>query len=589
MSSIYNNNFNILPLDMRREIFSLLPLRNLFTLPLVCQLFNEDMSNDFFKMRCLALFKALSSIPRFYEPLTFSVENPWKWICYALSGKKSNIGLYPVAKMLAKASLGRFRNLLLMLKQDLVHRLEKNREELRSICGDDYQDPNSKIQKAWKFLNENWTQEESRELEDLSAQLLPFQAEFYGLIDATNEETRNDFSLMREFLRKRRANPLIIRACEFAHKKHTASKEYLKLVRERDELDIDINKDTELLTHFSKVLDNPPIFEKYSIEIFYYILYFLPHLARLIPHFPTVDRLCHEIKLIANSDDKASITNIDQRIIRGLINSLPASISGRIWHLYFMKHGDSDQKMRWLEAYFIENPAQLMMLLNGEIDTAPELKVLISTLTSEYQRERLRPLFQLHKLKKELQETEEERISSSEVSETSINAIKELINSLPEDYTHRIWGTLYERCGNHARERQWSEHHFPEHIDALADIVAELSREARRHSGVTVNEVVYAFVSVFAFDTDFWQFFLEQAGIHSPVIEWSENHFLEHPHSLLDIISREFDLYFNPRDCRRYELNQNPAGKEDLLRAFVNGFLFNIAFHYPTENPICYE
>jgi hypothetical protein len=352
-----------IPRDVRQNIFFLLPPEDLVTLPKICKLFNEDLSNEFFHKKSVDVFQSLNS--NFCDPIIKTVKNPWKLICFSLSGLKKNDQFYPVAQKAAQTFHQEFSSYLSKCA-DLTKLEQTNLEsDKQSICGKYYQDPNSKIDQAWKFFQENWSEQDENELNALIAYLV--QTEEPGLqywrnvlleIWATLDYSSLDDSLSNE-LKKRHADTLVIRCAELDSKKEKAKQQYEQFENERNELEILISEKNKIINCYNKITQNPESCQRYSTEIIYHILYLLPYMRKWGDHLPTLRALSDEI---GDEGLKDSPEGIDS--IRDKINSLPKDVSTFIWKTLYDRKAQGVQEEQWSEKHFQEHLRELENIID---------------------------------------------------------------------------------------------------------------------------------------------------------------------------------------------------------------------------------
>jgi len=157
--SLTPNYLSNIPIEIQYQIFSYLPLKDLFALTAVNKKYKNYINNEFFQNKCKESFQFLVSIPQFYDPLINTVNNPWKWIYVSLSGIKKSESFYIIAEQVAQASEDKFKSYLLGFVQSHQSALEENLTQKTLI--------DSKTHQALKFYKENWTSEDQSELNSL--------------------------------------------------------------------------------------------------------------------------------------------------------------------------------------------------------------------------------------------------------------------------------------------------------------------------------------------------------------------------------------------------------------------------------------
>ncbi len=374
MSLIQNNNFHSIPSDARREIFSYLPARELFsTIPYVCKLFKNDLTNEFFKRKCFELFRSLESIPQFYDPIIQTVDNPWKVICYSLACISFNGFLDPIAHRLAKASLNKFKSYLSPVRDEAQSRMIKSRETLKSICGDYCQDPNSKIDKAWKSY-EAFKAQAEKEINDTesidehsSAYARQMAKEFHIqaninirilLRDRVRAEYYQSVAL---FLRQKNVDPRIVRSIELESQGLLLRADYDDLETERKNLDAEIKHLEEVAGHYHTIINDQVMLEKFSTRAIFHILYLLPHFKIWMPLSSNLEKL--NLLLQQTPRPESSIS-----YIQAIINSLPTPFPGTIWRELYDRRGNHIQEWQWAENHFHEYLGELSLILEPFIN-----------------------------------------------------------------------------------------------------------------------------------------------------------------------------------------------------------------------------
>jgi hypothetical protein len=358
-----------LPKDIRQSIFLLIPPEDLVALPRICRWVNEDLSNEFFHKKCIAIFQSLNSFPEFYEPILQTVENPWKLICFSLSGMKTNNEFYPIAWRAAQKFHQEFSSYLSKCADLAKLEHKKHVGDKQSICGEYYQDPNSKIDQAWKSLQEKWSKQDEKdfiflvELFDTNSRtnndpsLLYWQTVGQEIAKTIDYSFNND-SFSNE-LKKRHADTRVIRYAELLIKREKAEIPYEQLENERKKLEILIKRKDKIINCYDKITQNPKSCQKYSTEIIYHILYLLPYIKKWGDRLPTLRALPDEIR---DEGRKASPERIDS--IRDKINSLPKDVSTSIWKTLYDRKAQGVQEEQWSEKHFQEHLGELEHIID---------------------------------------------------------------------------------------------------------------------------------------------------------------------------------------------------------------------------------
>lgn len=362
-----------LPLEMLQKIFLQVPLREIFTrLPFVCHSFNEGLTDQFFRERSFEAFPALREIPQFYDPLLQTVENPWKLICFSLSGIRINTHLRPIATRTAQTFQGQFRSHF----RSHVDAYHAERSEFvkkyRSAYGHDI--PNQiQLPSAPKnsgemeqlrleierdglsgIMEEATKEGQRRSLEETGDQIVGENPHAFLPLIIVNRMFKKTIDVLRE----RTADPRCIKFFEMMIENCTIAFDHLELVKRSAPI-------TELdgtLSIFSRILDDQNIFKKFSASIYYHILYLIPHLKFWIPQAEKIKQLLQDIEKEQSNPDPSGARIVH---IRNTINSFPQPFPGMIWSRLYDQCGNRIQQWQWAEIHFQEHLDPLNWILRS--------------------------------------------------------------------------------------------------------------------------------------------------------------------------------------------------------------------------------
>lgn len=363
------------PFEIRQNIFFLLPIQDLFTLPRVCKQFNSDLTDEFYQKKCYEIFESLKSLPLFIDPIIKAVRHPWKLICFSLAGLKKNKEFYPVAEFVARKFFQQFNDYLL----DDVNskKLEKLNHEskMQLICGSGYQDPKSQIDQAWKSFEKNWSDNEEKELEELKAifaqneELAAFSRDLNSIVvsklslrSASNASPYNStfFEAFVKALEEGNKDQRIVKFAKLLIKKTKSYQSYQQLESERHTLNLEIMKIDYRISGFNKITQNSSGCQKYSAEIVYHILYLLPYMRKWEHQISSLPRLQKAINELTTSPQSP------ERIlgIKNRINYLPKDVSTYIWRTLYERCANNSQEDQWSENHFHEHPVELENIIS---------------------------------------------------------------------------------------------------------------------------------------------------------------------------------------------------------------------------------
>lgn len=339
-----------LPHELRMlEIFPRVSLGGCLRLPLVCRLFNHEISNEFLRKRCYAHFPELATIPDFIEPLLESVNNPWGWICYSLSCEKVNDELIPHAQKLAKVCLPRFQSYFERLTAQVQEKHARNLAQHKLLYATGEGDPNGLLFQFHQAYQTALTEQEMEELRDLNHQH-PEQFQELGRILAQTplkstirefdsqslEEALNGdlkkriaalFPHVRTVSRQMTRDPVVLRILELNLKCLPMQAHWHQLDRLGKELKEETLKQARILKKF---LDIVPKLEMFAATTLHRILSHLPHMKNWLFLEPRED-LILKISFMKSSTG-ANLLSDPSKIadIRALVDAFPPPCPGKI-------------------------------------------------------------------------------------------------------------------------------------------------------------------------------------------------------------------------------------------------------------------
>lgn len=360
--------FVLIPRDTRLNTYSFLPPKDLLAVYRVCKIFKDDMmQNDFFKSRCLAFFQSLSSMPNFYDPFIKTVENPWKWMCFALSCKKTDqVKLLSFAEQLAQASFENFNSYLAEIVKQYQTKLESEQAALKAIRGEGEQDPNSQINQAKKLAEAAWTERDKEELENIGTALatnLQAAQDASKILNKFEEKglmnpvmlSDEESSTALEIVSQNTVVPQLIRQFQLNLKKAKAGRPFTRLNYEKLALDHSVKIISAKIATFNEITQNPKTLQKHTSMTIFETLYLLPLMRRWKDHIPMMTSL----RIGVNSAMASSkIEHIS--LINDIFNTYSEGISNEVWHELHHKCANGEKNWKLSEMKHVNVLSQII-------------------------------------------------------------------------------------------------------------------------------------------------------------------------------------------------------------------------------------
>lgn len=370
-------------------------------------------------------------------------DRPWKLLCSVFSNPNCNFS-FPISNAP-------------LVQQSLIQGWESVKSELehqmKEICGNGYQDPNSKIHQAW-LLRKN-TQLKFKELTSFSysnPQLYLHINHYTSLMENSYSKNSDIYShkeiynAHNNFIKLKKENrelknydmhdwvDIILQLKKMNHQMN----EYLELEHLR-------SKTEKFLEIANTSIKNTPN----HIETFSNI-----HKLRLsnIKNFIILSEFFHLCQNSLSLQSKFDTKAIES--IKNYINMLPKEIKTLICNKFYSEYAFYAEEESWVENHFHEFPVEFTQeILNQKEQLMGELENpnLI----------RFRVILENKNL-------------------PPLEKIRMLINS--SSASQLIWETLYKSCSGKTIEERWAENHFHEFLPTLHQILTNLHEEALEQS-----------------------------------------------------------------------------------------------------------